>query len=354
MIHLTRRRSISLLCRFVLAFTLLTGIALQADAASPRLSSVTPRGIQRGIEHELTFNGSNLGDAQDIFFYDSGLEVLEVKGDGNNAKVKVRVAPDCRLGEHVAQVRTATGVSDYRTLYVEDLPVVDEVEPNSDFASPQAISLGHVVNGNIGNEDVDYFVVEAKQGQRVAVEIVAMRLSTAMFDPYVAILDEKRFELATNDDTALALQDGFASIVAPADGKYIIEVRESAYGAGNNYRLHVGTFPRPKVPFPAGGKMGDEVEVRFLGMPSGELVRKFKLPSQAVTDFGVFAEDEGGISPTPNAFRLFEHGNAFEQEPNNEISQGHTGGVAARLQRNHRNVRRCRLFQIRRQEGTSV
>ncbi len=68
--------------------------------------------------------------------------------------------------------------------------------------------------------------------------------------------------------------------------------------------------------------MGEEVEVTFLGMPSGGLVRKFLLPATPVTDFGLFAEDEGGVSPTPNVFRLFEHGNAFEQEPNNEISQG--------------------------------
>lgn len=307
------------LCRIVFALAMLSSVSF---AASPRLTSVTPRGIQRGGEHELTFNGSNLGDAQGIFFYDSGIEVLEVKGDGNNAKVNVRVAPDCRLGEHVAQVRTASGISDYRTLYIEDLPVVDEVEPNSDFAAPQAISLGHVVNGNIGNEDVDYYVLDAKQGQRISVEIVAMRLSTALFDPYVAILDEKRFELATNDDTALALQDGFASIIAPADGKYYIEVRESAYAAGNNYRLHVGTFPRPKVLFPAGGKMGEEIEIRYLGLPASELSAKVQLPATKVTDFGLFATDDGGVSPTPNPFRLFEHGNAFEVEPNNEVAQG--------------------------------
>ena len=294
-------------------------IGEMADAASPRLSNIQPRGIQRGTEQILTFNGSNLGDAQEIFFYEKGFEVLEVKGEGNKVTVKVKVAPDCRLGEHVAQVRTASGISDYRTLYIEDLPVVAEKEPNSDFETPQEIQLNHVVNGTVANEDVDYYVVTATKGQRITAEIVAMRLSTANFDPYVAILDEKRFELATNDDTALALQDGFASIIAPADGKYIIEVRESAYAAGSTYRLHVGTFPRPKVVFPAGGQMGAETEIRYLGMPSGELTAKIKLPDTPVTDFGVFAVDDGGTAPTPNNFRLFEHGNAFEAEPNNDF-----------------------------------
>ena len=69
----------------------------------------------------------------------------------------------------------------------------------------------------------------------------------AVFDPYVAILDTNRFELAVSDDTALALQDPIASIVAPADGKYIIQVRETSYGGDgeNQYLLHVGTYPRP-------------------------------------------------------------------------------------------------------------
>ena len=308
--------------RVLLLFAALATTTVPLFAASPRLGSITPRGIQRGAEHVITFNGSNLADAQEIFFYEAGFEVLEVKGEGNNAKVTVRVAADCRLGEHVAQVRTASGLSDYRTIYVEGLPAVDEKEPNSDFAEPQQIEINQVVNGNVGNEDVDYYVISAKQGERISAEVVAMRLSTAMFDPYVAILDNKRFELSASDDSALALQDGFASVVAPEDGQYIIEVRESAYAGGNNYRLHVGTFPRPTAVYPAGGKMGEEIEVRFLGVPSGELTQKFTLPTSEVTDFGLFAQDEHGIAPTSNQFRLFEFGNAFEQEPNNEIAQG--------------------------------
>ncbi|MBB76315.1 MAG: peptidase [Planctomycetaceae bacterium] len=293
-----------------------------ASAASPRLGSITPRGVQRGQEIVVSFNGSNLGDAEQIFFYEgSGFEVTKLEPSGGNVKVTMKIAPDVRLGEHVAQVRTKTGLSDYRTFWVEDLAVVEEKEPNSEFAAPQAIELNKVINGNVGNEDVDYYVVEAKKGQRISAEVVAMRLSTALFDPYVAILNSERFELSANDDTPLALQDAYAAIVAPEDGKYIIEVRESAYANGNNYRLHVGTFPRPTAAYPAGGKRGEEVEVKFLGLPSGELTQKFALPAEEVTDFGLFAKDEGGVAPTPNNFRLFEHGNAFESEPNNEMAK---------------------------------
>ncbi len=306
------------LATIVLSLTVATSFA-----ASPRLRSISPRGIQRGAEHVVTFGGTTLADAQEILFYEpAGLEVVKLEPAANAVKATIKVGPDVRLGEHVAQVRTASGLSDFRTFQVEALPAVAEKEPNSDFDAPQAITLNTVVNGNIANEDVDYFVIEAKKGQRISAEVVAMRLSNALFDPYVAILDSKRFELSANDDTAFALQDGYASVVAPADGKYIVEVRESAYAAGNNYRLHIGTFPRPTAVYPAGGKMGEETEVQFLGLPTGEFAAKFVLPGQPVTDHGLFASDAGGISPTPNTFRLFEHGNAFEQEPNNEIAQG--------------------------------
>lgn len=288
-------------------------------AASPRLSTITPRGAQRGQEVTLSFNGSNLADAEEILFYEpAGFEVTKIEPADKNVKVTLKIAADTRLGEHVAQVRTRSGISDYRTFWVEALPVLDEKEPNSEFETPQAIDLNRVVNGSIANEDVDYFVVNAKKGQRISAEVVAMRLSTALFDPYVAILNSKRFELSANDDTPLALQDAFASIVAPEDGQYIIEVRESAYARGNTYRLHVGTFPRPSAVYPAGGQLGSETEVAFLGLPSGELKRSVKLPAEEVSEFGLFAEDEGGISPTANNFRLFEHGNAFETEPNND------------------------------------
>jgi hypothetical protein len=310
------------LVRTLLGFAICTFVGTAAFAASPRLTLIMPRGVQRGAEHVLTFTGSNLGDAQEVFFYEpAGFEVSKVEPNGNSCKVTVKVAAECRLGEHVAQLRTASGISDYRTLYVEPYGAVAEKEPNSEFEMPQAISLGVTVAGTIGNEDVDFYVFDAKKGQRISAEVVAMRLSNALFDPYVAILDAKRFELSANDDTALALQDAFASVVAPEDGKYIVEVRESAYGNGSRYRLHVGTFPRPTAVYPAGGKLGEATDVRFLGDPTGDIAAKVALPTRFDNDFGVFASDASGVSPTPNAFRLFEHGNALESEPNDAVAQ---------------------------------
>ena len=100
---------------FFAAFALVC-CATSLFAASPRLSIISPRGSQRATEAVMTFSGSQLGDGEQILFYSPGFEVVKVETiDANNCKATVKIAPDCRLGEHVAQVRTKTGISDYRT-----------------------------------------------------------------------------------------------------------------------------------------------------------------------------------------------------------------------------------------------
>ena len=48
--------------------------------------------------------------------------------------------------------------------------------------------MNTTVNGVAENEDVDYFEINATKGQRISVEVEAIRLSGPLFDPYVAIL----------------------------------------------------------------------------------------------------------------------------------------------------------------------
>src|SRR3954453_22131072 len=124
------------LASFLAAFVFLAAPAL---AASPSLTAVRPVGAQRGTEVEVTLSGARLGDAQEILWYQPGIQTLSItKVDDNNVKAKLKIAPDCALGIHDLRVRTATGVSDHRTFSVGPYPVVNEVEPNNDFAKPQA------------------------------------------------------------------------------------------------------------------------------------------------------------------------------------------------------------------------
>lgn len=288
-------------------------------AAEPQFSSLKPWGFQRGTEVEVIFSGNRLADAEEVLLYEPGIEVKSVEPvDDRNVKATFAVADDCKLGQHAMRIRTKSGVSEVQLFYIGALPIVDEVEPNNDFFEPQPIELNSTIHGVVQNEDEDYFVVEAKKGQRITAELEGLRLGRTFFDPYVAILNESRFELAKSDDAPLVYQDSLCSIIAPEDGKYIIQVRESSYGGNGNcvYRLHVGTFPRPLGVHPAGGKPGEEVEITWLGDAAGEHTTTVKLPAEEGI-FEYFAEDEHGIAPSPNRMFVANVPTVSAQEPNN-------------------------------------
>jgi hypothetical protein len=307
--------------RFLLIAILALVFTTTARASSPSLGNISPRGVQRGTEATLLFNGGRLDDAKEILLYYPGVAVskLEVVNAGQ-VKATVKVEADCRLGEHAARVRTASGISELQTFWVGALPVVAEKEPNNDMATAQKVPLNVTIAGVVDSEDVDFYAFEAKKGQRVSAEIEGMRLANTFFDPHISILDAKRFELAATDDSPLLGQDAACSVVIPAGGIYYVQVRESAYGGNGacQYRLHLGTFPRPTAVVPAGGKPGEEVELTFLGDPTGPIKQKVKLPATVPPGkFGVFAQDAGGISPSPIPFRLSDLPNVIEADGNN-------------------------------------
>ena len=296
-----------------------TIVAAPAMASSPTIRGMKPVGGRRGTEVVVTLTGQRLADVREILFYRPGIAATKVEvGKDGQVVATFKVDPDAPLGLHDFRLRTATGISPLKTFSVGVLDEVAEVEPNNDFAHPQPIAMNVTVNGVAENEDVDYYSVQAKKGDRITAEVEGIRLGLTLFDPYVAILDARRFELASSDDSALVWQDGFVSVVAPEDGTYIILARESAYAGNANclYRLHVGNFPRPTATIPAGGKLGESVTVRWIGDVLGEKTTSLTLPASFERNFGLVAHDEHGTAPYPNAFRLSEFGNTIETEPN--------------------------------------
>ena len=312
--------------RSYVRFGLFAGVllAVTARAATPTISNVMPRGGQRGSSQEVTISGARLGDTKEIFFHGEGIRAEKLEPvNASNVKATLIIAPDAKLGQHEMRLRTATGLSTMRTFWVGPFPNVKEEEPNSEFDAAQKVPMNSTVNGVVTNEDVDYYEIEAKKGQQISAEIEAIRLSGALFDPYVAILDARRFELAACDDSSLLLQDSVASVIAPADGIYRIEVRDSSYrGAGNYYyRLHIGHFPRPLIAFPAGGKAGEKLEITLMGDPGGPIKKTIQLPAEADPDFGYIPEHNGTSAPSSNKIRVSDFPSIREVEPNNNWKQ---------------------------------
>ena len=309
----------------VLAGMLLT--ACPVVAASPTLSLILPRGVQRGGDRELEFRGARLADAEEILFHgDDGLVVksLASGSDGSSFRAVIHVPDTCPAGEQLVQVRTASGISEFRSFWVGLLPVLDEAEPNNLPEKAQAVPLNHTIHGIVALEDVDCYAVDLKQGQRIAIEVEGLRLGSHRFDPAIAILDPAGTELAAADDCPATLQDAVLSVIAPVDGGYVVRIREASFGGddASRYRLHVGTFPRPTAVFPAGGKAGEKLSVTFLGDAAGPIVREVEVPAGPIgSTHRLLAGDDGGTCPNALPFRIAACGNALEQEPNDRPAE---------------------------------
>lgn len=298
--------------------------ASSALAVAPNFTAIAPAGGQRGTSVEVTLSGDRLADAQDVFFYTPGI-TLEKISDAQDKAVKgvFLIAADCPLGEHALRVRTASGISALRLFYVGPFPSVEEKEPNNEAAKAQPIALNSTVQGTIGSEDVDVFSVEVKKDQRLSVEIEGARLGRTLFDPTVTVRSADGRVLATSDDTPLLGHDGFVSLLAPADGKYLIQVRDMTYaGTGHFYRLHLGTFPRPAAVFPLGGQPGETLEAKFLGDPTGDFTQPITLPSEKSRSarFGLVA-DHHDLAPSPNWLRISPLTNAPSITPGNTLGK---------------------------------
>lgn len=288
-------------------------------AFSPDLNLIVPRGGQRGTEVAVEFRGERLEGIQEALFYQPGITLkdIEVK-DAKKVVGKFVIAADAPLGEHALRLRSPGGITELGTFQVGPFPTVAEVEPNNTFEQAQKVDLNVTVAGVAGEEDADYYVCSLKKGQRLSVEVEAMRLGRTMFDAYVAILDPRQFEIASCDDAPLLRNDAFVTIIAPEDGDYRVLVREAAYEGNNqcDYRLHIGSFPRPSAVFPPGGKPGETIHFQLLGDPGGPITQSVTLPANPGRH-PLFAEIDGVSAPSPNRVLVSPLEHVEEKEPNN-------------------------------------
>jgi hypothetical protein len=307
------------ICKPLLLFFLFS--TLTSLATSPELRSILPTGAQRGTELEISFNGERLQDAEEIICYEPGIQVFKLISATNKiVKAQCKIAPDCSLGEHHLRLRTATGLSELRTFFIGPYPVIAEIEPNNDLGKAQAIALNTTVQGVITSEDIDCFSIEATRGQRISVEVEGIRLGHSLFDSRFSLLDLHGSILAEVDDTWLGSQDPFVSIIAPSNGTYIVQLRETTYGGNENcqYRLHIGSFPRPTAVYPLGGRAGENLPLTWFSEVTGEFPQPVRLPELPQEKFGAFAEKDGLTAPTPNWLRVSTFTNVLEAPPNQD------------------------------------
>jgi len=261
---------------------------------APKLATISPTWIQRGTTLDLTLTGENLGGvAEFIFNGDAGLTasnvppaapgpkptvIVESTGGGiaraeptvpardeKRIVLRVTASMDASLAARELRVRTPGGVSNPLNLNVGQWPEVARREPNGTLAEAQRVELPAVISGVLNTAaQTNLYRFKATKGEELVFEVEAARRGSPL-DSSLLLLDPDGKELARNED-ALGL-DSLLHFTAPADGDYIVGLRDFRYRGGGDYsyRLTAGPVPYVERLFPFGGSRGKSVEVAITG-----------------------------------------------------------------------------------------
>ena len=302
-----------------------------ARAEAPSIASATPFAVAPGKTTELMLRGGALSGATGVWSsFPAGAALVAGGPANNNAGVfacRLTLPPDAPLGVGAIRVATRGGVSGVYLVMVDDLPSAAESGGNRSAARAQSIAAPVAVDGNCDAGASDYFRFAGRKGQRVSVEVVAARLGSQL-DPVLRLLDPGGRELAWCDDAPGVAPDCRIAHTIPADGEYVIELRDAGYegGPAHRYRLRVGDFPLANVPCPLGGKRGTRAKFSFAGPDcAGTSPATLNLPAEGTRQPLTVAWADAVRRPGGSGFVAAVVGDrdeASEVEPNDETETG--------------------------------
>jgi hypothetical protein len=143
----------------------------------------------------------------------------------------ITLPPDAPEGLDWINLPLAGPAANAAPVVLSRLPdAIESDADNNTAATAQAISLPTGVSGRIARDgDIDCYQFECKKSDRFCFEIVARR-NQSMLDPVMRVLNEQGGALTENDDLNTGRFIHADSLVenwtAPADGKYVVEVRD--------------------------------------------------------------------------------------------------------------------------------
>ena len=267
----------SSLMGFGKALGLLSLAAIPAlRAQSPEISRISPMAARPGETVEVTLQGKNLLEPQQLWTSFGSKVEWEAQAPGKNGKTpkpdgksligKLTLAAEAPLGLGFLRLPTATGLSGPLFFLVDELPVVAKNPQNASAEKAQAITAPAAIEGMTETGRSDFYRLEMKAGESISVEAFAARIGSKM-DPVLRLLDEKGQELASVDDTLGLAGDCRLRHRAVADGPLIVEIRDAAFTGGGEYFYHlrVGDFPLVSAVFPPVAAPGETVEVLAQG-----------------------------------------------------------------------------------------
>ncbi len=250
--------------------------------------------------------------------------------------VRLEVSADAPPGNRELRVRTAAGLSNPLPFQIGTWAECRETEPNHK-APDRGVGAERpvVINGQILPGDVDRFALRVRKGERLVIAARARALVPYLadavpgwFQAALALYDASGNEVAFGDDFKCSV-DPVVYYEAPADGEYVLEIKDALYRGREDfvYRIAVGEVPFVTGIFPMGAREGESGPVEIRGwnltqarftpeVGAGAGIREVSLAGTGVGWNGLpFAVDA-----------LPECG---EQEPNNDVGTAQRVAVPA-------------------------
>jgi hypothetical protein len=231
----------------------------------PNLSGMAPIYLRQGETREVVLNGQNLGGAQRA-------EVAAPKGvtaellSGTPLRVKLAAAGDAPLGERELRIVTPLGVTRPVGVTVGQFQLVEDKEPNNAIDAAQPLSLPAAIVGRIDAPgDVDVYRFDARKGQHLIFDAHAVRAASPL-EPVMTVHDVSGRELPRAADEFHG-GDPLIAFDVPADGAYLLQVRDLQYRGGEDfgYRIEAGEIPYVEALLPMSGRRGEKVTVKPIG-----------------------------------------------------------------------------------------
>ena len=260
----------------------LAGQSRLARAAAPLLERLEPRGGQVGTAVKLTLFGQGLDDEIRL---DSAVPgaltpLAPPKKQslvGKELSFLLEISPDAPVGPYPLRAQSRDGLSNILLFTVGAFPETTDREMkargklageplNDSLSMAQPVETPVTVNGTLTAADRDFYRFHASKGQPLVLEAEARRIGSAV-DPAIELFDARGNRVGRNQDAAGIGVDSRLTWTAPADGDYVVAVRDSKYSRQeqNYYRLKIGNYPFAEGLFPLGGRRGETLEVEWFG-----------------------------------------------------------------------------------------
>ncbi len=210
---------------------------------------------------------------------------------GELAVLQITVAPDAAPGQRELRIATPSGLSNPLMFCIGRLPEFSAqpaknlseqksaiaktaVAPKSRSREPEMkVPLPAVVNGQILPGKADRYRFAAVRGQKLVIAAQARELIPYIadavpgwFQATLAVYDAQGKELAYDDDYHFN-PDPVLYCEIPADGEYVVEIKDAIYRGREDfvYRITIGELPFVTGVFPLGGLAGKPTAVELTG-----------------------------------------------------------------------------------------